>query len=114
MIRFKGTSRTELKRAWISKFRVASVGWMFVVVAFFSFLAELSAQPVPKISSISKAWIQRGTTVDLTIAGEHLENPERIIISGPGGITATIVPPTSTAAQIESSLGGISSITRQD
>src|SRR5437660_12429954 len=40
------------------------------LVLFFALAA--SAQPVPKITSISPEWIQRGTTNDLTIVGDNL------------------------------------------
>src|SRR3954463_16452341 len=43
----------------------------FLAILLFSSLS-LCAQPVPKITSISPEWIQRGTTVNLTIVGENL------------------------------------------
>lgn len=34
--------------------------------------AVLLAQPVPKLNSISPEWIQRGTTLDVTLTGDNL------------------------------------------
>jgi len=38
------------------------------------FCLALSAQPIPKLNSVSPDWIQRGTAVDVTFAGENLTN----------------------------------------
>ena len=69
------------------------------------------AQSVPKITSISPEWIQRGTTNDLTIVGENLGSVSGFIFSGDIGLTATNVPPPAApqpAISIESTAGTIS------
>jgi hypothetical protein len=74
-------------------------------------LMSVSAQPVPKITSISPQFIQRGTTIDLTIAGTNLASVSGFIFSGDAGLSATNVPPPAAAKpaiSIESSAGTIS------
>jgi hypothetical protein len=70
-----------------------------------------AAQRIPKINSLSPEWIQRGTTVDITIAGENLGGATGFLFSGDPGLSATNLP-VATAPKpiitIESSLGGIS------
>jgi len=69
-----------------------------------------SAQPVPKITSISPEWIQRGTTNDLTIVGDNLASVSSFIFSGDAGLSATNVPPPAApqpAISIESTAGTI-------
>src|SRR5438034_884307 len=56
-----------------------------------------SAQPVPKITSISPEWIQRGTTNELTIVGDNLGSVSGFIFSGEAGLSATNVPPPAAA-----------------
>jgi hypothetical protein len=68
------------------------------------------AQSIPKINSISPEWIQRGTTVDITISGENLGSATGFFFSGDAGLTATNLPaptPAKPAITIESSQGGI-------
>ena len=85
-----------------------------------SFLALIvsgvaAAQPVPKLSSLSPEWIQRGTTIDLTFSGENLGAVSGFVFNGDSGLSATNIPsppppPASPAVTIESSLGGISRV----
>src|SRR5712671_1854268 len=68
------------------------------------------AQPVPKITSISPEWIQRGTTNELTIVGDNLGSVSGFIFSGEAGLSATNVPPPAApqpAISIESAAGTI-------
>ena len=69
------------------------------------------AQSIPKINAISPEWIQRGTTVDITISGENLGGATGFVFDGNAGLSATNVPtamPPKPAISIESSAGGIS------
>ena len=69
-----------------------------------------AAQGIPKITSVSPEWIQRGTTVDITISGENLGSATGFIFSGDPGLSATNLPAPSMAkpsVTIESTLGGI-------
>ncbi|MBU6400248.1 MAG: pre-peptidase C-terminal domain-containing protein [Verrucomicrobia bacterium] len=67
----------------------------------------VSAQPVPRIKSLTPEWIQRGTTVTVTVSGENLSAVNHLVFSGDGGLSATIVPPQKPAVVLESSQGGI-------
>ena len=69
-----------------------------------------SAQPVPKLNSLSPEWIQRGTTIDLVLSGENLGNATGFIFSGDPGLSATNIPAASSAppsVTIESPSGAI-------
>lgn len=80
-----------------------------VVSALLSFSASLFAQPVPKITSVSPEWIQRGASIDLTIVGENLSAVSGFIFNGDPGLSATNIPAASTVAapavSIESASG---------
>ena len=70
------------------------------------------AQPAPKLTAISPEWIQRGTTIEVTLTGENLGGVTQIIFNGDAGLSATNVPPTAPAAAnpsvvVESTGGGI-------
>lgn len=71
------------------------------------------AQPAPKLTTISPEWIQRGTTLDVTLTGENLGDVTQILFNGDAGLTATNPPPAAPArvkpsVMIESTGGGIS------
>src|SRR5262245_2751259 len=71
------------------------------------------AQPAPKLTAISPEWIQRGTTIDVTLTGENLGGVTQIIFNGDGGLTATnqppaAPPPANPSVVVESTGGGIS------
>src|SRR2546426_563540 len=83
---------------------------LLCVVALLAFVTSAFAQPVPKIDSISPEWIQRGPTVDITIAGTNPAAVSGFIFSGDSGLSATNVPPPEAAKpaiSIESSSGTI-------
>src|SRR5882672_4692619 len=69
------------------------------------------AQPAPKLTAISPEWIQRGTTIDVTLTGENLGGVTQIIFNGDVGLSATNVaapaPPSKPTVVIESTGGGI-------
>ena len=48
-----------------------------------------SAQPAPKLNSVSPEWIQRGTTRELVLSGENLGQITQIIFNGEPGLSAT-------------------------
>jgi len=86
-------------------------GWM-LRAAFAAVLlpVSLTAQPVPKITSISPEWVQRGTSTEITIVGENLSSVADFIFSGATGLSATNIPPAAAApskVSIESSSGAI-------
>src|SRR5688572_13363169 len=64
------------------------------------------AQPVPRVSNISPDYIQRGTTVDVTVTGDNLVGATGLLFSGEPGIEA-LVAPARTSAVVESTRGGI-------
>src|SRR6266481_3718916 len=41
----------------------------------------IKAQPVPKLNSVSPEWIQRGGTIEVSLAGENLTNATRLAFS---------------------------------
>ncbi|MEY2408681.1 MAG: hypothetical protein QOF48_1351 [Verrucomicrobiota bacterium] len=69
------------------------------------------AQPAPKLTSISPEWIQRGTTVEVVLAGENLGGVTQFIFNGEPGLVATNMPapppPPKPSVTIESTGGGI-------
>ena len=70
------------------------------------------AQPAPKLTAISPEWIQRGTTVEVTLTGENLGGVTQILFNGDAGLSATNVaapaPMARASVVIESTGGGIS------
>jgi len=79
-----------------------------LVVLFAALTA--AAQPVPKLNSLSREWIQRGSTVEVVLTGENLGNVTGFVFSGDPGLSATNVPPASAAppsVTIESASGSI-------
>src|ERR1043166_1543371 len=72
-----------------------------------------SAQPTPKLTSISPEWIQRGTTLQMVFSGENLAAVTGFIFQGEPGLSATnsLPPPApKTSLTIESDRGGISRV----
>jgi len=84
--------------------------WMAVAAAGWSALA----QPAPKLSKVSREWVQRGTVAELTLSGENLSQASKILISGAQGMAGEIVPPAAPALKVESALGGISAVAPPD
>ena len=98
-----------MTRSPIFKLKLA----LTLVSLFLIAAASVSAQPVPKLNSLSPEWIQRGTTVEIVFMGENLGADASFIFSGDAGLTASNVPapPTTKAVvTIESNRGGVSSI----
>jgi hypothetical protein len=70
------------------------------------------AQPAPKLTAISPEWIQRGTTIDVTLTGENLGGVTQIIFNGDAGLVGTNQPPAASppanpSVVVESTGGGI-------
>src|SRR2546423_3273706 len=63
--------------------------WL-LVIGHWSFLC---AQPVPKLTSLSPDWIQRGTSGQIVFSGENLGTVTGFVFSGASGLTATNTPP---------------------
>ena len=72
------------------------------------------AQPVPKLNSISRSWIQRGTSADLELNGENLAGARQIIISGATGVEASIRRESAGPLRVESTAEGISAVSAED
>ncbi len=83
-------------------------GFLFLLATAFT----VAAQPAPKLTAISPEWIQRGTTIDVTLTGENLGGVTQIIFNGDAGLSATNVaapaPMPKASVVIESTGGGIS------
>jgi hypothetical protein len=73
-------------------------------------LANLQAQPAPKITSLSREWLQRGVTTEVLISGDNLRDVESVHLSGDAGIEFVLTRPDvkQPRVQLESSSGGIS------
>lgn len=80
----------------------------------FGSIGAVVAQPVPKLKSLSQEYVQRGSTVQLTITGENLPANPIFVFAGDGGLTLTPPPPVESVAGIESSGGGITTVTQSD
>jgi hypothetical protein len=70
------------------------------------------AQPAPKLTAISPEWIQRGTTIEVTLTGENLGGVAQFIFNGDAGLSATnpppaAPPPAAPGVVVESTGGGI-------
>lgn len=65
------------------------------------------AQPVPKLSSLSIEWVQRGTTTPIVLEGEGLAAVTDLIFSGEPGLNANRAPLPPATVTLEASRGGI-------
>lgn len=85
-----------------------------LVAAAVLFQAAASAQPVPKLNSVSPEYVQRGASVDLLFAGDDLARTISFLVSGEPGIRIELISASEPAVQIQSSKGGISAAGQQD
>jgi hypothetical protein len=85
----------------------------YAIVSLALSVVAASAQPVPKLNSISQEYIQRGTSLQITLSGESIGGGE-VLVSGDPGVKVTVAPPPNSNLGIESSLGGISTIAQTD
>lgn len=67
----------------------------------------------PKITSLSPDWIQRGTTLTVTFAGDNLGSVTGVVFSGEAGLSASVIVETSPppAITIESASKAITTTT---
>ena len=104
MLHFLSLLRLDLDRnpplvRWV--FRRA----IFLLACLHAAFAD--AQPVPKITSISPEWVQRGTTATVTLTGDNLSQVDGFIFSGEDGLSATNAPAPTRTFNLETSRGGI-------
>jgi uncharacterized protein YdeI (BOF family) len=71
----------------------------------------------PKITSLSTDWIQRGTTLTVTIAGEKLGSVTGLVFSGEAGLSASLInetapPPAITVESSSKSIAVVAPATR--
>jgi hypothetical protein len=64
-----------------------------ILVASVLMASSVSAQPAPTLTASSHPWVTRGTTVELTLTGDHLAEARKVMLDGPAGITADLVAP---------------------
>ncbi len=76
--------------------------------------AVASAQPVPKLKTISHEYLQRGATAQVTIEAENISPDAKFLLSDDAGLTLTLVPPAQPTMAVESSLGGVSTVAKPD
>lgn len=91
--------------SWRKKLTAAAralVGFLCVTTA--------AAQSPPKITSISREWIQRGNSAEVVIEGENFGAAAEFLISGEPGVSAEPVSKPPPALKVESTLGGISMV----
>src|SRR2546426_5069332 len=100
MIRTDFCSQNQLPSRIISRWVGAT--------ALLSGLLIIHAQSVPKTTSASPDWIQRGATSVVTLEGENLLQVNGFIFSGDGGLNATNAPAMTSSVNLEASRGGIS------
>ena len=74
------------------------------------------AQPVPKLNSLSREWVQRGKKTEVKAFGENLAAITNVAIAGSPGVggNAVVVLNSSSQMDIESSDGGIKSVRRSE
>jgi hypothetical protein len=72
-----------------------------------------AAQPIPKLKSISQEYVQRGATIEVTIAGENLSDA-KFLVAGDSGLHFKVPAATEPTVGIESSGGGIVAMTKSD
>ena len=77
------------------------------VIASGLLIVSVAAQSVPKITSLSPEWVQRGTTSLVLIDGDNLSEVRGFLISGDGGLTATNAARLENNGNLEASRGGI-------
>jgi hypothetical protein len=71
------------------------------------------AQPIPKITGISREYLQRGASAQITLSGENIGDG-KILVSGDPGLKVTIQPAATPMVAVESSLGGVSAVAQSD
>src|SRR5262245_60735168 len=81
--------------------------WVKCAILFGFLDVLIQAQPVPKITSVSPEWVQRGTASVIALEGENLSQVNGFILSGDGGVTASNAPPRTYSTNLEASRGGI-------
>ncbi|MEO6036630.1 MAG: PPC domain-containing protein, partial [Verrucomicrobiota bacterium] len=67
----------------------------------------LVAQPVPKLTSISPEWVQRGVTVDVVLSGENLLPLSEFAFGGDDTLSAQAGPPAKPTVRLEASGGNL-------
>src|SRR5688572_250308 len=76
---------------------------------FVLLLSCVSILAQPKITSVSPNWIQRGSTLTVTVAGESLSSVTGFVFSGDAGLSGSVIletnPPPSVT--VESAAKGI-------
>src|SRR4051812_12315087 len=72
-----------------------------------------AAQPLPKLKSISREYVQRGSTIEVTITGENLANT-KFLIAGDAGVQFKLPAPNEPLVGVESSGGSISAVAKSD
>lgn len=83
------------------------------LLALFVTACSVIAQPIPKLNSISRQYVQRGSTIEVVITGENLSDA-RFLIAGDPGLQLKLPAPAESTIGIEASGGGIVAVRTSD
>jgi hypothetical protein len=88
---------------------VRGKGALTLLLALVCLILAFNVSAQPKLTSVSPNWIQRGATLNITVAGESLGSVTGFVFSGEFGLSASVIiesnpPPTVT---VESAAKGI-------
>src|ERR1043166_907535 len=99
-------SRSKLQLATIFP-RAKRIAGVFIGVWILGFgVLSSSAQPAPKINSITREWVQRGTSTELAIDGDNLSNITHFVFDDENDFEATTESSRETV-RLESKESGV-------
>ncbi len=78
-----------------------------VSLALLAVAHPASAQPAPKLDSLSATWFQRGTTNEVTLNGDALGGTTAVLFTG-AGLAAALAATAPPSVTLEGSGGGVS------
>jgi len=80
---------------------------LFLAILFSSLGSTASAQPVPKLSSISPQWIQRGTSTEVIVSGENLSDGSEFVFGGDEHLSAVVGALSKPTVRLEATRGNL-------
>ena len=64
-------------------------------------VCAVAAQPIPKLKSISQEYVQRGSTIEVTLTGENLGDT-KFLVSGEPGVNLKLPAPAESVSASDS------------